>query len=101
MGNYWGPALLYTESFNEVIEKTCELLDDDCKIILLTGGVLQWVVGCLPLSLSLLAGFSIVKKNLCLKIMTLLRRLTRMLPPRERTLNSCPRRRRIGFFCRR
>merc|ERR1712161_68330 len=63
--NYWGPALLYTESFNEFIEKTCELLDDDCKIILL-------------------AGFSIVKKNLCLKIMTLLRRLTRMLPPKRK-----------------
>jgi len=47
--NYWGPAYLYRTSFNEVMEKACELLDDDCKIIALTGGVLQWVVGCLLL----------------------------------------------------
>jgi len=45
--NFFGASQLSTEKFNEVIEKACELLDDDCKIIALTGGVLQWVVHCL------------------------------------------------------
>merc|ERR1712238_192659 len=38
--SFWGSSLLYTESINEVIEKACELLDDDCKFTQ-RGGVLQ------------------------------------------------------------
>merc|ERR1712238_459183 len=63
--SYWGSAYLYQLKFNDDIKTFCKQLDDDCKII--------------PLG-----GFSIIKKNLCLKIMTLLRRLTRMLPPKRK-----------------
>merc|ERR1712238_216219 len=83
--SYWGSAYLYQLKFNDDIKTFCKELDDDCKIIPLGGGgVLQWPSNAYSLSLSLLAGFSIVKKNLCLKIMTLLRRLTRMLPPKRK-----------------
>jgi len=44
--SFWGSSLLYTESINEVIEKACELLDDDCKFTQ-RGGVLQSCVQCL------------------------------------------------------